>query len=89
LDGGQITGEVLSRVNRRDGKRWGHIVSMVTAGVLALYTLSRASGDDWRDTIFPVLFFGSFAFANFQILQAYHQRHLMYGPDEDADWWAR
>lgn len=88
LDGGQITGELLGRANPREGKRWGHIVSMVTAGLLAFYLVAQMKGEAggrW----FTVIFFGFFAFVNYQVLQAYHQRRLMYGPDQDADWWTR
>jgi stage IV sporulation protein FB len=90
LDGGQITVEVLGRVNRRDGRRWGHIVSMLTAGGLAVYTLVQMqSEDDPGNKLFRVIFFGFFAFTNYQVLEAYQKRYMTYGPDEDPDWWTR
>jgi Zn-dependent protease len=89
LDGGQITGELLAKVNRHDGRRWGHIISMITAALLAFYLLYKRQGDLSGLGLLQILFFASFAFVNYQILQAYHQRFLARGPDEDPDWWTR
>jgi Zn-dependent protease len=89
LDGGQITCEVLARVNRHDGRRWGHIVSMITAALLAIYLLYRRQGDFEGLGLLQILFFASFAVVNYQILQMYHQHYLARGPDEDPDWWTR
>lgn len=89
LDGGQIAGELLAKVNPRDGRRWSHIVSMITSALLAFYILYKMQGDVQGTGLLQVLFFASFAFVNFQILQAYHQRYLARGPDEDPDWWTR
>jgi Zn-dependent protease len=85
LDGGQITGEVLHKVNQRDGRRWGHIIAMVTAGVLAVYTFVN-SVDEGSLRLLRVMFFASFAFVNYQILQSYHRHHQIYGGDRDPDW---
>ena len=85
LDGGQIACELFSKINRRDGRRWGHIISMVTAGIMALYTLANDT-DDSTFKFLRVLFFAGFAFANFQILQSYHRHHQLYGSDRDPDW---
>lgn len=86
LDGGQITGEALYKANRRDGRRWGHIISMVTAGVLAIYTFVHAAEDDGTFRLLRVMFFASFAFVNFQILQTHHRHHQLYGGDRDSEW---
>ena len=67
LDGGQITGVLLSMVNRREGMRWTHIISLVTAGILAVVMYQ------WGQTFMPI-FFALFALTNFQILQAMHHR---------------
>ncbi len=85
LDGGQIACEVFAKVNRREGRRWGHILSMVTAGILAIYTLANDHNDS-PFKLLRVLFFAAFAFANFQILQTYHHNRQLYGSDRDPDW---
>jgi len=83
LDGGQITGVLLSRVNRREGMRWTHIISLVTAGILAVVTYQ------WGETFLPI-FFALFALTNFQILQAMHHSAISSGGlDDDEDWWKR
>ena len=65
LDGGRIAQVGLSHVSRRNGERWGHVVSMVTAGILACYFLSVR--DYWR-----TVWFGAFVFMNYQVLQGMH-----------------
>ncbi len=81
LDGGQATQVVLNQVDRRNGIRRSHIVSLVTAGVLALLA-ARISGRD----LFPVIFFGILAFLNYQVLQSLHQAKAS-GVYHDDDWW--
>jgi hypothetical protein len=61
---------------------------MVTAGCLAAYALTRISPGEGSNGLFRVLFFGGFAFMNYQLLQAHHQRFIQNGPDE-GDWWKR
>lgn len=83
LDGGQITGVLLSMVNRREGMRWTHIISLVTAGILAVLMYQ------WGQPLMPI-FFALFALMNFQILQAMHHSAISSGGlDEDEDWWKR
>jgi Zn-dependent protease len=89
LDGGQITGEVLGRVNPRHGRRWGHVVSMIVAGLVVAWTLAQAKGDFGDVSLFRVLFFGYFAFINYQVLAAYQSQYRADDPDRDPDWWAR
>jgi Zn-dependent protease len=82
LDGGRVSEIVLSHFNPREGARWGHIISLLVAGVLAILAYSATSD------LFLTLFFGYFAMVNFQVLQALHQAHLM-GISSDEDWWRR
>ena len=56
LDGGQATQVVLSQVDRRHGVRRAHIVSLVTAGVLAVLAASAS-----RHDYFLAIFFGILA----------------------------
>ena len=81
LDGGQATQVVLSQVDRRNGVRRSHIVSLVTAGLLAVAAayLSRLG-------YFPVIFFGILAVLNYQVLQSLHQAKA-FGVYHDDDWW--
>jgi Zn-dependent protease len=79
LDGGQMTGVALSMVNRREGARWGHAISLVTAAGLALWRLSKGE-------LISALWIGYFAMINYQILQEM-QRHFWAAAD--ADWWRR
>jgi membrane-associated protease RseP (regulator of RpoE activity) len=65
LDGGQMVGVALGMVHARHGVRWSHVVSLLTAGGLAVW---RASQDDFM----MALWFGYFAFINYQILQSLH-----------------
>jgi stage IV sporulation protein FB len=81
LDGGQATQVVLSQVDRRNGVRRSHIVSLVTAGVLAVLAASISRRD-----LFPIIFFGVLAFLNFQVLQSLHQAQAS-GVYHDDDWW--
>ena len=68
LDGGQMTEVVLNQVNRREGTRWTHALSLLTAGSLAVYVGSRPE-PDW----FRVLLLGFFAYSNYRQLQEIHQ----------------
>jgi stage IV sporulation protein FB len=82
LDGGQATQVVLSMVDRKQGVRRGHIISLLTAGFLAV--LAAVRGSDF----FLTIFFGMFAFINFQVLQSLHQAQS-FGVYHDDDWWRR
>jgi Zn-dependent protease len=66
LDGGQVAGIGLTAVNRWNGRRWTHVVSLLTAGVLAILSYMKL------DDVFLALFFGFFAFTNYQILSMLH-----------------
>ncbi len=80
LDGGQITGVVLTMFNRRKGMRWGYTISLVTGGLLAVVALVKFH-EPFLGILFAVL-----AFNSYQTLQAEYQQSR-YGADDPADWW--
>ena len=89
LDGGQITQTVLNRFDRAHGSRRTHIVGMLAAGIITAFLASRIQGlGAGQAAFFPVVFFGYFAFLNYQQVQAYHQHYVENGED-NADWWKR
>lgn len=63
LDGGQITRELLSMANPRDGQRQALWLSMFTATGLAIFGLVKLN------SIFMALFFGWMAYNSYQSLQ--------------------
>jgi membrane-associated protease RseP (regulator of RpoE activity) len=83
LDGGQITGVVLTMLNRHKGMSWTHVVSLVTGGLLAILVFQYLG-----DMVLG-FFFALFAFVNFQILQAQHHTARYGALDDDVDWWKR
>jgi membrane-associated protease RseP (regulator of RpoE activity) len=83
LDGGRVSEIVLSAINRAQGVRWGHIVSLLVAGILAVLAASFRSS-----SLFLPIFFGYFAFINYQMLQSIHQAQAM-GLYQDDEWWKR
>ncbi len=82
LDGGQISGVILSMVNRRKGMGRAHVISLLAAGLLAMWMIQK------RD-LFMGIFFAYFAFINYQVLQSMHQSARYGASDSDADWWKR
>jgi stage IV sporulation protein FB len=80
LDGGQASQVLLSFADRGMASIRVHTLSLLTAGILAVVLLLR--GSDW----FLTLFFGLFAFINYQILQELH-RSRAFGSRADDDWW--
>ena len=82
LDGGQLAQVFLTMGNRRHGRRWGHVVSLVTAGLLAIWEFQR--GDQYT-----AFFLAYFAFINFQALQSLHETEKYGVYQDDADWWRR
>ncbi|QEH37052.1 Peptidase family M50 [Aquisphaera giovannonii] len=88
LDGGQATQVVMSQLDRRHGARRSHIVSFVTAGVLAVGSFVYTRMMHNRDDYFLLIFFGMLALLNYQMLQAYHVAHS-YGLDSSDDYWRR
>jgi Zn-dependent protease len=83
LDGGRITEVLLSMHDRRHGTRRAHIVSLIAAGLLAMWRFRH-------EDIIMGIWFAYFALINFQVLQALHQ-HAKFGGlvEDDADWWKR
>ena len=82
LDGGHVSQILLTRFNGAHGLRWSHIVSLLTAGIIAGYCLTRPNPD-----IFLVVMFGSLALMSYQSLQAIHQSQLY--RSQNDDWWRR
>jgi stage IV sporulation protein FB len=82
LDGGQATQILLSLYDRARGPRWGHIVSLLCAGGLAIMAVSMGA------SLFNALFLFYFAMVNYQKLQTLHQAHSM-GIYHEDDWWKR
>lgn len=78
LDGGQICSTVLSQVNPHHGRRWTHIISLLTSGLIAVvvYLLTQ--------TLFSVIFFAYFALINYQILDSIHRAHSLGIYDENG-----
>ena len=83
LDGGQITGVVLTMLNRRKGLNWTHVISLITAALLAMFVFA------YIKDMFLGIFFALFALMNYQILQAQHYTARYGALDDDADWWKR
>ena len=83
LDGGRVASILLSLYDRSRGQRWSYIVSLLTAGILAVYVLTRPG----QPSIFLLVFFGSLALMNYQSLQAIHQSQIF--SSDDDDWWRR
>jgi Zn-dependent protease len=77
LDGGQMAEVVLTRINAGNGKRWGHVISLVVSGVLAILIYSKFG----QDQLVLIFWFGYFAFTIYQVLQMlnYHARYGGYG----------
>jgi stage IV sporulation protein FB len=82
LDGGQAAQILLTLFDRQRGQRWSHVLSLLVAGVLAVvvYQLSK--------DMFMTVFFGYFAFINFQMLQTLQQAHSM-GLYHEDEWWRK
>ncbi|HWB08884.1 MAG TPA: site-2 protease family protein [Pirellulales bacterium] len=68
LDGGQISREVLKHFNPATGVRQSLLISIFTAGGMAVVMLAKL-GDLW-----VALFFAYFAVINYQTLQQYNDR---------------
>ncbi len=88
LDGGQMLHVVLTRMQGRNGARRAHIVSMVTAGLLAGWMLTQMQGGG-EEGFFSILFFGWFMLINYQMLQEHYYRAVGHGDDDESDWWRR
>jgi len=67
LDGGQIAREVLLAVNPRGGIEQSLVISLITAGALAVYGISAGS-------FFMLIMFGYLAYGSYVALRAYRSR---------------
>jgi Zn-dependent protease len=67
LDGGQISREMFTLTTPREGIRHSLILSMVAAGAVAVWAVSR------KDTYLAIMF-GMLAFSSYQTMQAYFGR---------------
>ena len=84
LDGGQIAMVFLTMHDRRQGQRRAYIVSLVAAGLAALYFVQEKE-------YYAAVLFGLLAMSSFQVLQALHHQ-ARFGAsvfEDDADWWKR
>jgi Zn-dependent protease len=79
LDGGQIAGVLFGQVNPRHAIRWQHVVSLLTAGLIAVFWASR-------EQYMMALWFGYFALVNYQALQTLQSSHRF---SNDSEWWQR
>lgn len=68
LDGGQISREVLVRVNPRDGVRFSLILSVIVASAMALTAMVQ-----WN-SLFTTLLFAYLAYSSFVALQSHQGR---------------
>jgi stage IV sporulation protein FB len=82
LDGGQAAQILLSLYDRHRGQRWSHVLSLLVAGALALVAYQ------FTKELLPTIFFGYFAFVNYQVLQTLHQAHSM-GLYQEDEWWRK
>lgn len=77
LDGGQLTQIVLSEVNPYNGRRWTHTISLVCAGLAAIFIYTKT------ESVFNTLIFAYLILINYQMLEAIHRAQVMGVYDED------
>ena len=75
LDGGQISREIFLRVDRPSGLRRSLTLSMLTAGLIAVYFLfmglksSQSGGSGSGVSLLPVMLFGYLCYSSWSMLQ--------------------
>jgi membrane-associated protease RseP (regulator of RpoE activity) len=80
LDGGKIAREILLRFRPAEGIRYSLVLSMLTAGGVALFSLvnmlrhARAHGSGSGASLFVPLLFGYLAYMSYATLQAYNNQ---------------
>lgn len=79
MDGGQISVTVLSMINRRNGRRWAHVVSLLCAGALAIWMVSLHQ-------YWIAFLFGYFAFSNYQVLETMHYTKSHFDDSDSGRW---
>jgi stage IV sporulation protein FB len=83
LDGGQIAMVLLTMHNRSQGLLRAYIVSLVTAGLVAIYFIRT-------EQYINALLFGYLGMMSYQNLQALHyQSRYGSGFEDEVDWWKR
>ena len=99
LDGGQVSRDLLDWVLGSRGTRLAFVISLVTAGVLAInalylhnheqsiWPLSYIPYLEYAGGIWLAILFGSLAFTSYQALQAESHRYQRW--DRDDDYWGR
>lgn len=75
LDGGQVSLELFEHFDRRDGRRWAFMTSMVFAAVMALNSLAVRSGAvliPWLPAggLFMTILFAQLAVESYLLMQA-------------------
>ena len=83
LDGGQVAEILLNFHNRAHGTRRAYILSILTAGLAAIFCVRMQSY--WNAVLLGLL-----ALNSYQVLQTLHYQ-AKYGDSfyDDADWWKR
>jgi membrane-associated protease RseP (regulator of RpoE activity) len=82
LDGGQMASVLLTAQNRREGPRRSYILSLVAAGLGALYFVHEEQYPN-------AILMGMLALSSFQVLQVLHQQSRYGGYGDGSDWWKR
>ena len=83
LDGGQIAMVLLTMRNRVEGPRRAYVVSLVAAGLVAIYFIRS-------EQYINALLFGYLGMMSYQNLQALHyQSRYGGGYEDEVDWWKR
>ncbi len=78
LDGGRICEIVLTRFSPYQGRRWTHVISLLASGLLAVAIFT------YTHSLFSTIFFGYFAFMNYQMLDSIHRAQTMGIYDDDS-----
>ena len=100
LDGGKIAREVFAMMRLRNPDILVHTISIVIAGVLAAYGIASAMHIPvpvidqllgfYRPSLMMTIWFGLFAYQNYQMLQIYRQQqHFYRHHDDDSPPWRR
>jgi Zn-dependent protease len=97
LDGGQVSREVCGSIWPRRGEQLALEISIVVAGLLAVYCLTSAYGADDRwpaflrewfpGSVWTAILFGMLAVQSYQVLQQMRWTHSHWEePDDRAPW---
>jgi Zn-dependent protease len=99
LDGGRIAREVFAIMRLRNPDMLMHQVSVGCAGLLVAYGVASAMNIPvpiidqflgfYRPSLMMTIWFGLFAYQNYQMLQIYQQHRSFYDRDDDSPPWRR